>query len=170
MPVKPAPQPTDRDLSIVSAQLGRPVRDVVAVAARCVCGAPTVVSTRPRLTDGTPFPTFYYLTHPGATAAVSELEAEHVMDEFTMLLNSDETVRASYERAHVAYLADREVHGAVDEIAGISAGGMPTRVKCLHSLVAHALAVGPGVNPIGDQALSRASWSPNVCVCADYDV
>jgi len=170
MPVIPAPVPTDRDLTIVSAQLGRPVRDVVAVAARCLCGAPTVVSTRPRLSDGTPFPTFYYLTHPGATASVSELEAEHVMDEFNSLLTNDETVRDSYERAHVAYLADREVHGAVDEIAGISAGGMPTRVKCLHSLVAHSLAVGAGVNPIGDLALARASWSPSVCVCADYDV
>jgi hypothetical protein len=101
---------------------------------------------------------------------VSELEAEHVMDEFNSLLTNDETVRDSYERAHVAYLADREVHGAVDEIAGISAGGMPTRVKCLHSLVAHSLAVGAGVNPIGDLALARASWSPSVCVCADYDV
>ena len=170
MPVIPAPVPTDRDLTIVSAQLGRPVRDVVAVAARCLCGAPTVVSTRPRLSDGTPFPTFYYLTHPGAMASVSELEAEHVMDEFNSLLTNDETVRDSYERAHVAYLADREVHGAVDEIAGISAGGMPTRVKCLHSLVAHSLAVGAGVNPIGDLALARASWSPSVCVCADYDV
>jgi len=92
------------------------------------------------------------------------------MDEFNSLLTNDETVRDSYERAHVAYLADREVHGAVDEIAGISAGGMPTRVKCLHSLVAHSLAVGAGVNPIGDLALARASWSPSVCVCADYDV
>ena len=31
---------------------------------------------------------------------------------------------------------------------------MPTRVKCLHVLVAHSLAVGPGVNPLGDEALA----------------
>ena len=42
----------------------------------------------------------------------------------------------------------------VPEIAGISAGGMPDRVKCLHVLVAHSLAAGPGVNPLGDEALA----------------
>jgi hypothetical protein len=35
------------------------------------------------------------------------------------------------------------VYGDVPEIAGISAGGMPTRVKCLHALAGHA-AAGPG--------------------------
>ena len=35
----------------------------------------------------------------------------------------------------------------------MSAGGMPDRVKCLHALVAHALAAGQGVNPLGDEAL-----------------
>jgi len=55
----------------------------------------------------------------------------------------------------------------VPEIAGISAGGMPTRVKCLHALAGHALAAGPGVNPIGDRALELSSWSPDRCACAD---
>ncbi len=41
------------------------------------------------------------------------------------------------------------------EIAGVSAGGMPDRVKCLHALVGHALAAGPGVNPLGDEALDQ---------------
>lgn len=162
--------PTSQDLAIVSAQLGRPVRDVVAIAARCVCGAPTVVSTQPRLGDGTPFPTFYYLTHPAATSSLSELEGDHVMNEFAQLLADDPDIRAAYERAHESYLAARESVGVVDEIAGISAGGMPTRVKCLHALAGHSLAVGPGVNPIGDLALERATWSPNVCACVPYDV
>lgn len=162
--------PTERDLAIVSAQLGRPVRDVVGIAARCVCGSPTVVSTRPRLGDGTPFPTFYYLTHPAATSSLSELEGDHVMNEFSQLLADDPEIRAAYERAHETYLAAREAVGVVDEIAGISAGGMPTRVKCLHALAGHSLAVGPGVNPIGDLALERATWSPNVCACIPYDV
>ena len=162
--------PTSQDLAIVSAQLGRPVRDVVAIAARCVCGSPTVVSTQPRLGDGTPFPTFYYLTHPAATSSLSELEGDHVMNEFAQLLADDPDIRAAYERAHESYLAAREAVGVVDEIAGISAGGMPTRVKCLHALAGHSLAVGPGVNPIGDLALERATWSPNVCACVPYDV
>ncbi|WP_353827170.1 DUF501 domain-containing protein [Agromyces sp. SYSU T0242] len=161
---------TERDLRIVSAQLGRPARDVVGIAARCVCGAPTVVSTRPRLSDGTPFPTFYYLTHPVATAAMSFLEAAQLMVECTELLERDDEVRDAYRSAHEQYLADRGTYGEVPEIAGVSAGGMPTRVKCLHALAGHALAAGPGVNPIGDLALERSTWSPDVCRCPDYGV
>ncbi|WP_404448164.1 DUF501 domain-containing protein [Microbacterium marinum] len=149
------------------AQLGRPMRGVVGIAARCVCGNPTVVATEPRLPDGTPFPTFYYLTHPGATAAMSALEATQVMRELTELLEGDEDVATQYASAHAAYLSDRAVHGEVPEIEGISAGGMPTRVKCLHALAAHSLAAGPGVNPIGDLALARGTWSPERCTCAE---
>ncbi len=158
---------TPADIRVVSAQLGREARGVVGIAARCACGNPTVVSTRPRLPQGTPFPTFYYLTHPAATAEMSRLEADHVMVELTELLASDDDVRAQYLRAHEAYLADRAQFGDVEEIAGISAGGMPTRVKCLHALAGHALAAGPGVNPIGDLALERSAWSPERCACDD---
>jgi hypothetical protein len=161
---------TERDIRIVSAQLGRPARDVVGIPARCVCGAPTVVATAPRLGDGTPFPTFYYLTHPVATSAMSFLEAAQLMVECTELLDADPEVAAAYARAHRDYLADRESFGVVPEIAGISAGGMPTRVKCLHALAAHALSAGPGANPIGDIALARSSWTPDVCQCPDYGV
>lgn len=141
------------------------MRGVVGVAARCVCGNPTVVATAPRLPDGTPFPTFYYLTHPGATAAMSALEATGVMQELNDLLAADPDVAAAYRAAHEVYLADREEHGQVPEIEGISAGGMPTRVKCLHALAAHSLSAGPGVTPIGDEALARGDWSPERCTC-----
>jgi hypothetical protein len=150
---------TAEDIATVSAQLGRPARDVVGIAARCVCGAPTVVATAPRLGDGTPFPTLYYLCHPAAT---------QVMNEYNELLAEDEELRARYQQAHDSFLADRETLGTVPEIAGISSGGMPTRVKCLHALVAHSLAAGPGVNPIGDLALARSAWTPTVCECLDY--
>jgi hypothetical protein len=154
---------TAADVETLSEQLGRPARGVVGIAARCVCGRPTVVATSPRLPDGTPFPTFYYLTHPAATAAVSTLEAEGRMPVLAALLEG-ETADA-YRAAHVSYLADREAVAVVPEIEGISAGGMPDRVKCLHALVAHSLAVGPGVNPIGDLALAEADWSPDTCAC-----
>ena len=150
---------------MLSTQLGRSVRGVVGIAARCVCGNPTVVATSPRLPDGSPFPTFYYLTHPAATAAMSTLEATQVMPELAALLEEDEAVATAYRDAHAAYLADRAQFGEVAEIDGISAGGMPTRVKCLHALAGHALAAGPGVNPIGDAALARSSWSPERCQC-----
>jgi hypothetical protein len=163
----PFVKPTVADVLTVSRQLGRPARDVVGIAARCVCGAPTVVSTMPRLTDGTPFPTFYYLTHPAATSAVSTLEADGQMPGLADLLTGE--VGQGYREAHEQYLADRESIARVTQIEGISAGGMPDRVKCLHALVGHALAAGHGVNPIGDIALARAAWSPTVCECVDYD-
>ncbi|UJP41162.1 DUF501 domain-containing protein [Cellulomonas palmilytica] len=158
---------TAHDLEVLHEQLGRPARGVVGVAARCVCGRPLVVRTAPRLDDGTPFPTLYYLTHPQAVAAVSTLEASGLMKEWTQRLAVDADLAAAYRHAHEAYLADREAIGHVAEIAGISAGGMPTRVKCLHVLVGHALAAGPGVNPFGDEALTmiRGTWRPDRCTC-----
>lgn len=161
----PLTEVTEQDIESVSSQLGRPARDIVAIAARCVCGNPVVVQTKPRLEDGTPFPTVYYLTLPAATQAVSTLEATGLMAELQNLLAEDPDIARAYLLAHESYLSDRAQLGTVPEIDGISAGGMPTRVKCLHSLVAHSLAKGEGVNPIGDIALSRCSWSPNRCVC-----
>ncbi|MBX3194737.1 MAG: DUF501 domain-containing protein [Schumannella sp.] len=160
----PFEPPTEEDIAEVSRQLGRPARGVIGIAARCACGRPTVVATSPRLPDGTPFPTLYYLSHPAATASLSTLEATGVMAELAGELDDPE-LAAAYRAAHESYLADREGILAVPEIAGYSAGGMPDRVKCLHALVAHALAAGPGVNPIGDRALARASWSPERCEC-----
>ena len=156
---------TENDLESVSKQLGRHVRDIVAIAARCTCGNPIVVQTKPRLEDGTPFPTLYYLTLPAATSAISTLEAEGLMTKLQDQLAQDEDLAKNYQSAHLSYLSDRAELGLVEEIEGISAGGMPTRVKCLHSLVAHSLAKGSGVNIIGDLALEACSWSPSRCVC-----
>lgn len=156
-----------RDLEVLREQLGREPRGVVDVAARCACGRPTVVRTAPRLEDGTPFPTTFYLTCPPAVAAVSGLEARGVMREMTERLGTDPDLAAAYRHAHEDYLARRAELGEVAEIAGVSAGGMPTRVKCLHVLVGHALAAGPGVNPLGDEALAlvRDVWRPDRCTC-----
>ena len=160
---------TPADLEALAAQLGRMPRGVVAIAARCVCGRPTVVRTAPRLDDGTPFPTSYYLTHPAAVKGCSTLEAEHLMEIFNADLAADEELAAAYAAAHADYLARRAELGQVPEIGGISAGGMPTRVKCLHALLGHALAAGPGVNPIGDRTLEalreRGLWDPQRCFC-----
>lgn len=158
---------TPADLEVLAEQLGRPPRGVVGIAARCVCGRPLVVRTAPRLDDGTPFPTTFYLTSPGAVAGSSTLEANGVMREMSQRLLDDEDLAARYAAAHEHYLAERESLGHVEEIAGISAGGMPVRVKCLHVLVGHALAAGPGVNPLGDEALElmRDAWRPDRCTC-----
>ncbi len=142
------------DLAAVRAQLARPPRGVVAIAHRCRCGLPDVVRTAPRLADGTPFPTSYYLTCPRATSAIGTLEAGGLMAEMTRRLGEDADLADRYRGAHQDYLRRRAELGQVTEIEGVSAGGMPDRVKCLHVLVAHALAAGPGVNPLGDEALA----------------
>ncbi len=165
--------PTQLDLDTLSRQLNRPVRDVVEIPARCVCGNPLVAATAPRLSNGIPFPTTYYLTHPVLTAAASRLEAAGMMNEMTERLSTDTGLAAEYQKAHESYIAAREAigervgTGPVPEISGISAGGMPTRVKCLHVLIGHALAAGPGVNPLGDEALAAVApwWTAERCYC-----
>ena len=155
------------DRAAVAAQLGREPRGARGVAHRCPCGAPDVVETEPRLPDGTPFPTTYYLTCPRATGAVSTLESSGLMREMQDRLGEDPTLAAAYRAAHEDYLARRGALGPeVPEIDGISAGGMPDRVKCLHVLVGHALAAGVGVNPLGDEALALlpAWWERGPCV------
>ena len=87
------------------------------------------------------------------------------MAEYQDRLAEDEDAQGSYRLAHEAFLATRAQLGVIEEIEGISAGGMPTRVKCLHSLMAHSLSVGHGVNPVGDWALADTPWSREVCAC-----
>jgi len=138
------------DVAAVAAQLGRPPRGLRRVAHRCACGLPDVVETSPRLEDGTPFPTLYYLTCPRASAAVGRLEGAGVMREMAQRLATDDALANAYQAAHEDYLRTRD---AIEVLPGqISAGGMPGRVKCLHVLVAHELA-RPGHNPLGREVL-----------------
>lgn len=147
------------------AQLGREVRGVVEIAHRCKCGNPDVVKTMPRLENGTPFPTTYYVTCPRLTSRIGTLEADGVMRELEEKLLADPQLQNKYQLAHESYLQDRNELGEVAEIAGISAGGMPNRVKCLHVLIGHSLAKGPGINPIGDLALAMLpEWGNQTCV------
>lgn len=172
------------DLRIIAAQLGRVPRGILGVAARCgdcgenldngsaghsgdiSAGHPAVIASAPRLPGGEPFPTFYYLTCPAAVAAVSHLEANGVMREAEALLETNPQIAVAYARAHELYIRQRTQAGEaagigeVPEIAGVSAGGMPRRVKCFHALLGHALAAGRGVNPIGDWVLDRLAELP----------
>jgi hypothetical protein len=160
-------EPTAQDLAAIQKQLGRPTRGTRAIAHRCPCGLPDVVETVPRLADGTPFPTLYYLTCPRAVAECSRLESSGVMKEMAQRLREDDELRAGYQAAHEAYLKRRESIGHVPEIAGISAGGMPNRVKCLHVLLGHALAAGEGVNLLGDEVIELIPapwWTAGPCV------
>lgn len=147
--------PTEDDLGVIERQLGRTPRDVHAISYRCPCGKPAVVETPPRLSNGEPFPTFYYATCPRLTAAISTLESTGMMNEMTERLETDADLAGKYAAAHDDYIAARSALNIdVPEVENISAGGMPNRVKCLHALVAHSLSAGEGVNPLGDEALA----------------
>ncbi|MCI1902130.1 MAG: DUF501 domain-containing protein [Bifidobacteriaceae bacterium] len=164
---------SEAEIAVVERQLGRYPRGMVAVGARCVCGTPLAVITRPLVDGKIPFPTTCYLTSPEAVKAMSHLEAEGRMNDFTEQLAQDEELQASYQRAHAMYLElrhdlARTLGDSEEHIAGTTAGGMPVRVKCLHALSAQSLVMGAGVNPVGDAALEqvRDVFNPSVCRCA----
>lgn len=159
-------KPRQEDLLVIQEQLGRTPRDVHAISYRCPCGKPAVVETPPRLSDGSPFPTFYYATCPRLTGAISTLETTGMMAQMQDRLGTDPELAGAYQAAHDDYEAARAALGIdVPEVKGITAGGMPDRVKCLHSLVAHSLSAGPGVNPLGDEALAALPqwWNSDAC-------
>jgi hypothetical protein len=149
---EPAGPPLDpKVVATVEAQLGRRPRAIREVAHTCSCGLVDVIETSPRLPDGTPFPTLFYLTCPRASKEIGRLEASGLMREMTERLEIDPELAAKYQAAAEDYLRRRDALGVLP--GAPTAGGMPRRVKCLHVLVAHSLAVGPGVNPFGDEAL-----------------
>ncbi|KRF13789.1 hypothetical protein ASG90_13205 [Nocardioides sp. Soil797] len=162
---------TAADAAAIEAQLGRAPRSIHEIGHRCPCGNPDVATTEPRLDNGTPFPTTYYLTCPRAASKIGTLENSGLMRDMERRLAEEPDLAAQYAAAHEAYLAARTEIGAasghdVPEIEGISAGGMPKRVKCLHVMAGQALAQGPGVNPFGDEVLELLGewWKSGPCV------
>ncbi|MDO4908324.1 MAG: DUF501 domain-containing protein [Corynebacterium sp.] len=143
------------DIEIITQQLGRRPRGVVEVSYHCPDGTPAVVKTRPRLEDGTPFPTLYYLTDPRLTAEASRMEVAHVMKWMTERLENDAELKADYQKAHEYYLAKR--NEMEDLGTNFSGGGMPDRVKCIHVLIGYALAEGAGHFRLGDEAVAIAA-------------
>ncbi|GGK69258.1 hypothetical protein Sme01_14690 [Sphaerisporangium melleum] len=163
------------DVAVVERQLGRPPRGLRAVAHRCPCGLPDVVETAPRLPDGSPFPTLYYLTCPKAASAIGTLESSGLMKRMQARLAEDPGLAEAYARAHALYVERRDEAAAEAGLEPLprdmqSAGGMPGRVKCLHALVGHELAM-PGTNPFGREALDLLPewWSDGPCVCGGPD-
>jgi uncharacterized protein len=139
----PEAGPTERRL--IQAQIGRDVRGSVAVAARCRYGLPAVVRTAPRLPDGTPFPTLYWLACPAARVAVGRLEAAGWNARLTERVAAEPDLARAHAGAHASYLAQRDAMDRLEGDPGV--GGLPARVKCLHALYAHHVATG--ADPVG---------------------
>ncbi|MFN2556045.1 MAG: DUF501 domain-containing protein [Nitriliruptorales bacterium] len=153
--------------AVVSAQLGRPARGDIAVAHRCIYGLPTVVRVSPRLEDGTPFPTVFWLVCPLARRRVGRMESEGSMTAVNQRLARDSTLAAGYEAAAERYIAFRDRIDA--PLPGTpAAGGMPTYVKCLHVQVAHFLATGD--NPVGAGTYHELAPMPCPGPCVDEQI
>jgi hypothetical protein len=146
----------------VAAQLGRPPRGRWRVARRCHLDVPMVIENHPRLDDGSPFPTTFWLTCPLLTKRVGTLESQGTLSEVTEWLGDDDDLRNRLSTAIERYRARRDSHEVVGD-GGSPPGGGPDRVKCLHAHVAHELADPP--NPAGAIALQRAGWPDCVVPC-----
>lgn len=159
---------TSADQRVVSAQLGRPARGRPAIVHRCRYGLPTVVRVDPRLDDGTPFPTVFWLTCPALRSRVGTLEADHAMVGLNERLDDDPVFAADYAAAARRYVAFRDrLGGALP--GDPAAGGMPQRIKCLHVHAAHTLATGD--NAVGAWTLEHALplACPGPCVAPADD-
>ena len=141
------------DRALVEVQLGRPLRGTWRVASRCHLGVPMVVETHPRLEDGTPFPTLFWLTCPLLVKRASHLEAEGFMSVLTQRLTTDSAFAARQQSAVDRYVSRRNELAPTE---GPQPGGGADRVKCLHAHLAHELADAP--NPVGAAALSKTGW------------
>jgi uncharacterized protein len=163
-----APRVDDRDRAVVSVQLGRPARGNPAIVHTCGFGLPTVVRVDPRLDDGTPFPTTFWLTCPVLRSSIGRLEADHAMVGLNERLEREDGFAADYAAAHDRYVAARDQLG--DPLPGDpGAGGMPGHIKCLHVHAAHTLATGDNV--VGRWTVDHVTPAPcrGPCV-SDEDV
>jgi uncharacterized protein len=152
---------TDKDEYVVAAQLGRPTRGRWTVARRCHLGVPMVIENAPRLEDGSPFPTLFWLTCPILVKRVSKLESDGRMAEMTERLR-DRGLRARLEDAIERYVKRRDGHEVLND-SGAPPGGGPDRVKCLHAHMAHELADGP--NPVGAATMAEVGWPDCIAPC-----
>jgi uncharacterized protein len=153
----------EHERAVISAQLGRPARGQPAVVHRCGFGLPTVVRVAPRLEDGTPFPTTFWLSCPIMRSRVGTLEADHAMVGLNQRLEAEPDLAAGYRAGHERYLAFRDRLGGPLPDAEVSAGGMPRYVKCLHVHAAHHLATGD--NPIGAWTVAQTTPAPCPAPC-----
>ncbi len=142
---RPLMDAEDRELA--RQMIGRPLRGRSAVAVRCGWGLPAVMRVDPVLAGGTPFPTTFWLACPLASSRIGTLESTGVMQEdLTRRVQDPDDLAPAHQAAGGRYIAFRNALG--DRVPGDpAAGGMPDRVKCLHTLYGHHLATDD--NPVG---------------------
>jgi uncharacterized protein len=146
---------TNQDVEAVGRQLGRPPRGSWRVARRCACGLPQVIETFPRLEDGTPFPTLWWLTCATLSSQVGRLESSGWMAGFNKRLREDHDLHQALELSIAAYIEARDRREPLG--SATHPGGGPDRVKCLHAHTAHHLVTG--ANAAGAAVLEELAWT-----------
>ena len=121
-----------------------------------------VIENHPRLEDGSPFPTLFWLTCPVLVKRIGTIEASGWMNEMNQRLTARESVRGRLEAALVRYRERRDQHEVIED-SGAPPGGGPDRIKCVHAHVAHELA--DGSNPVGSSALAETGHPDCVAPC-----
>jgi hypothetical protein len=123
-----------------------------------------VIENAPRLEDGSPFPTLFWLTCPILIKRMSHLEARGELAALSERLAEGGPLRDRLALAVDRYRQRRDGHEVIPGSGGPPGGG-PDRVKCLHAHAAQELADPP--NPIGSIALAEAGWPDCVLPCVE---
>lgn len=151
------------DRALAEQMIGRPLRGPSAAAVRCGWGLPAVLRVDPVLQDGTPFPTTFWLACPIASSRIGTLESSGVMSELTDRVRDPEDLAATWQAQGARYVAFRNGQG--ERVPrDPAAGGLPDRVKCLHTLYGHHLATDD--DAIGAWVAERLEPMPCPAPCA----
>jgi uncharacterized protein len=158
----------------IARQMGHTARHVVAVAARCPAGHPSVITCYPLRREGqriVPFPTLYWLTCPRLSRQLSHLERDGAIATIAAELAADPALQALFRKNHEDYITRRWATLSPEDRLLVSGsdlatffrtrgiGGMTNfaAVKCLHLHFAHHLVSG---NVLGDLTARRYSLHP----------
>lgn len=148
---------------VVAAQIGRTPREPWRVAARCEYGYPTAIVSPSVLSDGTPFPTYAWLTCPWLADAIAATESAGATSQWSARAASDEALASALQATDAGLREARRVEsGGSDARQSVGLAGQrdPLKVKCLHAHVALELV---GIeDPIGHAVLGNIE-----CVCPD---
>lgn len=113
-----------------------------------------MIETHPRLEDGTPFPTLWWLTCRKLSTEIGRLESSGWMSTLNERLSADLAFHAALAKSTRAYLETRDRLEPLQ--SGGHPGGGPDRIKCLHAHAAHHLVTED--NPVGEHVLRTLAW------------
>lgn len=165
---------SEKDIKIVSRQLGRKPKNITKIVHRCSYGFPVVIESYSVL-EGKPFPTIYWLTCPYLRYQISKLESNGGVTKFENLLSKSSKLYAEHVSAHLKSkkraieLAQNAPSSVIERLSNCGMGGITDfeHIKCLHMHVAYH--IGGIKNPVGRMILFKLkSVECNSNICKKY--